>query len=207
MVTTNDHEDVSTESILTAVCIETLGQRCFLLGGGGVYFWTRYFNTSLVGDLPSSLTASSSPSCSLFHKITLNTRKRATPSCTSNDSERVGQPDKDGDDDALRGQQGIVIVRDPSKLKEIKTLLESLSLYDKTRKITRVQDGVFAVPVLDDLRTKQSLQSLPASLLDVISLSNASSEGDLSIQAKKSYSQKNEVEQRLTQWCQQGRKG
>ena len=103
------------------------------------------------------------------------------------------------------GKPGVVIVRDSKRLKEVKTFLETHSLYDKSRKITRVQDGLFAVPVSDDLQIHHRFQHLPDSLQEIITLPSPSTgEMDEMIQAKKSYSQKGEADRRIQEWCEKG---
>ena len=213
LVASSDHKPISlsspslemdkeetTESILTGFRVETLGRRCFLLGGGGVYFWMCYFNTSLMGDLPSSLCSSFSSSCSLVHNISQQSRKR--PSSLGLNSE-TKEETKTGEITA--GKPGIVIVRDSKRLKEVKTFLESHSLYDKSRKITRVQDGVFAVPISDDRQTHHQFQHLSDSLQAIMTIpSTSTGEMDNMIEAKKSYSQKGEVDRRIQEWCEKG---
>ena len=197
--------EVTTESILTGFRVETLGRRCFLLGGGGVYFWMCYFNASLVGDLPASLCSSFSSSCSLVHSMTQRSRKRPNSfgmDLEIHEEKEIGL----GKEEGLRcGKPGIVIVRDSKRLKEVKTFLETHSLYDKSRKITRIEDGLFVVPVSDDLKTHRDFQQLPDSLQAIMTLPPAiTREVDEVVQAKKSYSQKGEVDQRIQEWCEKG---
>ena len=160
--------------------VETLEDHCFFLGGGCTFFWNRHFNSFLMITLPSSLHSSYEHSCSLIESHSVS-RKRLCSTYALPPSE-----------------QGILTVLDTTKLKQVKIFLETAHLYDKSRKITRIHDQMYAVPVLDCTRLQQCLQEMPESLSRAISLENTN---PVTIEHT-SYSVKANIERQLIGWCQ-----
>ena len=83
-----------------------------------------------------------------------------------------------------------------TKLKQVKLFLETAHLYDKSRKITRIHDQMYAVPVTDRVRLENSLKNMPESLIQVISLDNSD---QISMECT-SYSVKANLKRQLEKW-------
>ena len=159
--------------------VETLEDHCFFLGGGCTFFWNRHFNPFFMTTLPPSLQSSYLPSCSLI-KSHSTSRKR---SCCSPQSPPP--------------EQSILTVLDMTKLKQVKVFLETAHLYDKSRKITRIHDQMYAVPVIDRVRLENCLQNMPESLIQAVSLENI----DQISMEHTSYSVKANLKRQLEKWC------
>lgn len=158
--------------LLTGFTVASSDRTLFLLGGGGVYFWMRHFNVSLVATLPQEFQASFSHSCSLTATRS-SSRKRST--CR----------------EVKRCEQSSVTVLNAKKLKLVKTMLENAALYDKSRKITRLESGRFVVPVLDRRQAEATL----AEMGDEVVLEQTD---EVALAA--SYSLRESVERRLREW-------
>lgn len=174
----DQNEIIPKQVIPIEYTVETLEDHCFFLGGGCTFFWNRHFNPFYMATLPPSLHISYLPSCSLIKSHNAS-RKRL---CCSSQS--------------TLPEQSILTVLDMTKLKQVKLFLETAHLYDKSRKITRIHDQMYAVPVTDRVRLENSLQNMPESLIQVISLDNSD---QISMECT-SYSVKANLKRQLEKW-------
>lgn len=162
--------------LLTGFTVAASDHTLFLLGGGGVYFWMRHFNASLIAATPAEFQSSFSHSCSLTETRSCSRKRSSCHEIKQSEHENI-------------------TIQNPKKLKLVKTLLENAVLYDKSRKITRLASGRFVVPVLDRRQAETTLKEMGEEIV-----LEQTSEVDL---AQVSYSLRDSVERRLRAWTEQ----
>lgn len=150
-----------TPSVLAGYTIHVVGERVVLIGGGGVFYWMPHFNTSCTCKTPTCIEFPPS-SCTLRNGVTQPHReyqmKRETPQEESQwmlhvtDSKLVH----------------FCCLRN-SKVKQVKTFLEEKQLYDKTRRITRLEDHSFGVPVKNPPDFRQLTENAPTAIQPIFS--------------------------------------
>ncbi|KAK8803700.1 hypothetical protein WA158_001394 [Blastocystis sp. Blastoise] len=126
--------------LLMQFTLNKLGNMLLLLGGGGNVFWTCHYNHSIYTYIPSTL----------YHYISTNKQ------CPLQVNNKLSLPVSDIHKDIIIKKDTKVIpiknhyslvISDIKQLKSFKTCLESLQIYDKTRKIYKDIHGNANIPI------------------------------------------------------------
>ena len=81
-------------------------------------------------------------------------------------------------------------------MKSVKSFLEEQSVYDKNRKITKLEGNVFGVPVRNRADFESCLKCVPDEMQSIISLQNLNR-----VPLDESYSVKTLTEKELQKYC------